>query len=224
MPDSADPERETEQRRAAATAKHMLYQGHDRRRMRDMDRGQRRRKQIASRAPEVAEFVFRSCVVRLAMGFDHDDLLPGVLTGGERRVTSFGRPECFPASSKLEFAVRPDAENRRICVMDRLRILPFFFEFEREDQWVLSADVLDGQVANTWFERKNLQFIDTHPKRQENDAYPPEKLVANPVCGMRIKRSSVIGKARRQDRTYDFHLDKCRRSFLERSKAIGEAP
>ena len=215
MPDSADLERQIEQRLAAAKAKHVLYQGHNRERMQDMDREQRQRELVASHAHEIAESVIRPRIARLAVYFDNADLLPASETGEDHCVCSFRHTERFPATTKLEVAVRPDAENSQICVTYRLEILPIFFEFEREDQLVLSADAVDDQAANSWVEKKILQFVDTYLKLQEIDPYQQENLVTDPVCGMRINKTSAVGEARYQGQTYYFCVDECRRSFLE---------
>lgn len=215
MPDSADLERQIEQRLAAAKAKHVLYQGHNRERMQDMDREQRRREQVASRAQELAESVVRPCMARLAVYFDNADLLPASESGDDRCVCSFRHTERFPATTKLEFAVRPDTENSQICVTYRLEILPIFFEFERDDQLVLSADAVDVQAANSWVESKILQFVETYVKLQEIDPYQQENLVTDPVCGMRINKTPAVGEAQYQGQTFYFCVDECRRSFLE---------
>lgn len=214
MPDSAHLERQIEQRLAAAKAKHVLYQGHNRERMQDMDREQRRREQVASRAHELAESVVRPRIVRLAVYFDNAELLPASGTGDDRCVCSFRHTERFPATTKLEFAIRPDAENSHICLTYRLEILPIFFEFERDDQLVLSADAVDVQAANSWVERKLLQFVDTYLRLQEIDPYQQENLVTDPVCGMRINKTSAAGQAQYHGQTYYFCVDECRRSFI----------
>lgn len=215
MPDSADLEREIEQRLATAKAKHVLYQGHNRERMQDMDREQHRREQVASCAHQLVESVVRPCIARLAVYFDNADLLPASETGEDRCVCPFRHTERFPATAKLEFAVRPDTDNNQIRVTYRLEILPIFFEFEREDQLVLSADAVDEQAANSWVERKILQFVDTYLKLQEIDPYQQENLVTDPVCGMRINKTSAVGETQHQGKIYYFCVDECRRSFLE---------
>lgn len=215
MSDLTDLERKIEQRLAAAKAKNVLYQGHNRERMQDMDREQQRREQIASRAHELAGSAIRPRITRLATYFDNAELLPASPTGNDRCVCSFRHTERFPATTKLEFAVRPDAENGEIYVTYRLEILPIFFEFDHEDQLVLSAHAVDENAANSWVETKILQFLDAYLKLQEIDPYQQENLVADPVCGMRINKTSAVGEAQYQGQTYYFCVDECRRSFLE---------
>lgn len=213
MSDLTELEQQIEQRLAAAKAKHVLYQGHNRERMQDMDREQRRREQVASRAHELAESLVRPCIARLAVYFDNAELLPTSETGDDRYVCSFRHTERFPATTKLEFAVRPDAENSQICVTYRLEILPIFFEFEREDGLALSADAVDEQAANSWVERKILLFLDTYLKLQEIDPYQQENLVTDPVCGMRINRTSAVAQMEHGGRTFYFCVGECRDKF-----------
>ncbi|MBI1827268.1 MAG: YHS domain-containing protein [Planctomycetes bacterium] len=142
-------------------------------------------------------------------------MLPASQTGDECRVGSFRHTERFPATSKLEFTVHPDAEQNKICVTYRVEILPIFFDFEREDELVLSADVVDEQIVNSWVERKILQFVDSYLKLQEIDPYQQENLVTDPVCGMRINKTSVAGEAQYKGQTYYFCVEECRRSFLD---------
>jgi YHS domain-containing protein len=211
--DLGELERQIEQRLAGAKAKHVLYQGHNRERMQDMDREQRQREQVASRSRELAESLIRPRMARLATYFDNAEALPPSQTGEESCVCSFRHTERFPATAKLTLTAHPDAENARICVTYRLEILPIFFEFDHEDQLELSADAVDVQAANSWVERKILQFLDTYLKLQELDPYQQENLVTDPVCGMRINRTSAAAQMEHGGRTFYFCVGECRDKF-----------
>lgn len=224
MPDSADLESQIEQRLAAAKAKHLLYQGHNRERMQDMDREQRRREQVASRAHELVESVIRPRIARLAIYFDNAELLPASETGDDRCVCSFRHTERFPATTKLEFAAHPDSQRGQIDMIYRLEILPIFFDFNREDQLTLSADAVDVQAASSWVERKILQFLDTYLKLQEIDPYQQENLVTDPVCGMRINRTSAAAQMEYGGRTFYFCVGECRDKFAAEPSRFASLP
>ena len=213
MSDLSELERQIEQRLAAAKAKNVLYQTHNRERMQEMQREQGQREQVAARARELVESVIRPRMARLATYFDNAEVVPTSQTGDESCACSFRHTERFPATAKLTLATHSDSETAKICIMYRLEILPIFFEFDREDQLTLPADAVDFVAANSWIERKILQFIDTYLKLQEIDPYQQENLVTDPVCGMRINRTSAAAEIEYGGRTFYFCVGECRDKF-----------
>lgn len=129
----------------------------------------------------------------------------------------FAHTSEFPATTKLELALFPDAALENGVVAYAVEILPIFFAFERKDQLTVSLDGSADAAVSDWVDEKLLAFVDIYLQLPEAEHYQRDNLVIDPVCGMRINKQFAAASAELGGKTYYFCVEECRRRFTEDS-------
>jgi YHS domain-containing protein len=139
--------------------------------------------------------------------------------GGERTVhrceCAFDRTPEYPATTKLSITVLPDDAIKSAVIHYKLEILPVYFEFDHEDEFVFSLDELKEQSVATWLDAKLLAFTDTYLKLQLVPQYQEENIVVDPVCGMRINKTAATASMEHDGKAYYFCVDECQQKFIQ---------
>lgn len=125
----------------------------------------------------------------------------------------FGYCERFPASTKVAFAIEHDVRFEKVVVGYEATMMPVFIKFNEHDKLTLSlTEANDGAVAD-WVEERLLEFLDAYLRIDCGGADFDEEAATDPVCGMRIIRSSAAACAVHLGHPYYFCSADCQAKF-----------
>ena len=121
----------------------------------------------------------------------------------------------FPAVTQLEFAVEHDVGFEKLIIHAQTRMMPVFLRFNEQDKLPLPLnDVDDSQVVD-WVEERLLEFLDTYLRIDGGGGALGEESVTDPVCGMRILRSTAAARDFYYGHPYFFCCDECQAKFRD---------
>jgi hypothetical protein len=98
----------------------------------------------------------------------------------------------YPASMKLSFFVSPDAEVENAIVTYRLEILPIYFQFEGNDQFVVPLDGVQAASLADWVDAKLLGFVDAYVRTQTVKQYQLSVPFTEPSSNLRLQPNAVV--------------------------------
>lgn len=121
--------------------------------------------------------------------------------------------ERFPTVAQLEFAVEHDLRFEKLIVHTETHMMPVFLRFNEQDNLPLPLGQVDeGQVAD-WVEERLLEFLDTYLRIETASGDFAEEPVTDPVCGMRILRTTAAARGFYYGHPYFFCCDDCHAKF-----------
>ncbi len=172
-----------------------------------------RRRRFEAIAPRIVQTVIRPRIETLASFFpnasvdraEHDD----------RCVCWFGYSDQFPANTKVEIAVEHDERIENLVIHYELYIMPVFLKFDAHDKLTMPLGGVDDQAIADWVEGKLLTFLDTYLRLDRGEDNFEDEVVVDPVCGMRISRSSARAKMDYRGHPYFFCTDECQQRFAK---------
>jgi YHS domain-containing protein len=172
-----------------------------------------RRRLFEDLAPRLVRSIIRPRVEALASFFpnarldraEHDD----------RCACWFGYCERFPANTKVEIAVEHDERIENLVIHYELYIMPVFLKFDPHDKLVIPLAGVDDQAIGQWVETKLLAFLDTYLRLDRGADDFEDEVVVDPVCGMRISRSSAGTQMDYHGHPYYFCSSDCRQRFAQ---------
>lgn len=91
--------------------------------------------------------------------------------------------------------------------------MPTFFKYDAHDKLAMRLDAVDEEVAADWVERKLLDFLGTYLAVDRGRDDVDDESVTDPVCGMRISRSSAAASGDYKGHPYFFCSPACRSQF-----------
>jgi YHS domain-containing protein len=124
----------------------------------------------------------------------------------------FGYCERFPADVRVDLTVEHDERIENLIVRYELYIMPVFLKFEPHDTLTVPLAGADDVIAD-WVEAKLLCFLDTYLRLDRGRDDFENEVVIDPVCGMRISRSSAGAQLDYKGHPYYFCTDDCRQRF-----------
>lgn len=101
--------------------------------------------------------------------------------------------ERFPALTHVEFSVEHDARFEKLIVHTKTHMMPVFVRFSEQDNLPLPLDQVDEVQVADWVEERLLEFLDTYLRIDCGSEEFEEEPATDPICGMRIRRSSRLG-------------------------------
>lgn len=125
----------------------------------------------------------------------------------------FGYCERFPASTTVTFAIEHDATYEKLVVRYEVRMMPLFIKLDEHDKLTLPLDDISEDVVATWVEQRLLEFLDSYLRIDRGGENLDEEVVVDPVCGMRIGRSSAAATKVYYGHPYFFCSVDCRGKF-----------
>ena len=172
-----------------------------------------RRRRFEEIAPRLVRTIIRPHMQSLASFFpnakldraEHDD----------RCAYWFGYCDRFPANTRVEIAVEHDVTIEHLIVSYELHIMPVFFKFDAHDKLDLPLDGTDDQKIADWIQAKLRAFLDTYLQLDRGADDFENEVAVDPVCGMRISRSSDVVTTDYRGHPYFFCSEDCRRRFAE---------
>lgn len=119
----------------------------------------------------------------------------------------------FPASMKIEFTVEPDASSQQAVVRSEVYLVPAFVRYDAHDKFVLRLDSADDSQLAQWVEDRAIAALDTYLRLDRGAEDADDEPVVDPVCGMRLRRSSAAAQTDYRGHAYFFCAETCRRKF-----------
>jgi YHS domain-containing protein len=125
----------------------------------------------------------------------------------------FGFSERFPASTKIEFAIEHDVRFEKLIVVYEMYMMPAFIKFNKQDRLTVPLTAVDdGKVAD-WVEERLVEFVDAYLQIDRGADDFDEDTATDPVCGMRISRSSAAASESYYGHPYFFCSQECQAAF-----------
>lgn len=134
----------------------------------------------------------------------------------------FGYSERFPVSCKLTFRVEHDIRFEKIAVCYEVHMMPVFIKLIESDKLVLPLDEVHHEAVATWVEERLLDFLDAYLQIDRGGVDFSDESVIDPVCGMRISRSSAAASDSYSGHPYFFCSRDCQERFARDPKAFVE--
>jgi len=119
----------------------------------------------------------------------------------------------FPASMKIEFTVEPDASLQQAVVRSEVYLVPAFVRYDAHDKFVVRLDSADDSELAKWTEDRIIAALDTYLRLDRGSEDADDEPVVDPVCGMRLRRSSAAATADYRGHPYFFCTEACQRKF-----------
>lgn len=131
----------------------------------------------------------------------------------DRSVRWFEYCDRYPVTTRLEIGVAHDEKVELLQLRYELDLIPTFFKYDAHDKLAMRLDAVDDEVAADWVERKLLDFLGTYLAVDRGRDDFDNESVTDPVCGMRISRSSAAASSDYKGHPYFFCSPNCRTQF-----------
>jgi YHS domain-containing protein len=172
-----------------------------------------RRRQFEEIAPRLVKSIIRPRLQAVASYFPN--VAPDRGDRSDRSTFWFGYCERFPADTKVEIAIEHDERIENLVIHYELHIMPVFLKFEPLEKLTMPLASVDEQVIAEWVEAKLLAFLDTYLRLDRGQDDFEDEVVVDPVCGMRISRSSAGATMDYRGHPYYFCSKDCRQRFAK---------
>jgi YHS domain-containing protein len=179
-----------------------------------------RRMQFEMLASRLTESVIQPRLELLASHFSNASLIENEALG--HCGCWFGYCERFPASTKVAFAVEHDVHFEKVAVCYEASMMPVFIKLNEHDKLTSPLDdVQDGAIAD-WVEQRLLEFLEAYQRIDRGRDDFDDEVATDPVCGMRIGRSTAVASENYLGHPYLFCSRECQESFAREPKAYVE--
>lgn len=122
--------------------------------------------------------------------------------------------ERFPASTKISFAVVHDVRIENVFVSFEASMAPLFIKLNEHDKLTTSISDVREDVVADWVEGRLLEFLDSYLRIDRGGDDFDDEATTDPVCGMRINRSSAVASGDYRGHPYFFCSRECQERFL----------
>lgn len=125
----------------------------------------------------------------------------------------FGFSERFPTSTKVSFGVEHDARYEQLLIAYDVSMVPVFVKFNEHDKLIGTFDDLPEAKVASWVEQRLIDFLEAYLQVDRGRDDFVEEPATDPVCGMRISRSSAAASTSYRGHPYFFCNDSCLNQF-----------
>jgi YHS domain-containing protein len=119
----------------------------------------------------------------------------------------------FPASMKIEFTIEPDSSLQQAVVRSELFLVPAFMRYDAHDKFVVRLDSADDAALAHWVEDRVIAALEAYLRLDRGSEDADDEPVVDPVCGMRLRRSSAAAQMDYRGHPYFFCAEACQRRF-----------
>ena len=172
-----------------------------------------RRRRFEEIAPRLVKAIIRPRLQAVASYFPN--AAPDRADRSDRGAYWFGYCERFPADVKVEIAVEHDERIENLVIHYELYIMPVFLKFDAIDKLTMPLGKVDEEAIEDWVEARLLGFLDTYLRLDRGEEDFEDVVVVDPVCGMRISRSSAAASMDYRGHPYYFCSEDCRQRFAK---------
>ncbi len=131
----------------------------------------------------------------------------------------FGYCERFPASTRVAFSVEHDIRLEKLAVCYEASMIPLFIQFNQHDRFTVKLDDVKDCLVGDWVEERLLEFLDAYLQIDRGSEGLEDEVVTDPVCGMRLGRSSAAASDAYQGHPYYFCSTDCQQKFTSQPTA-----
>lgn len=170
-----------------------------------------RRRRFEELAAQLNETVIQPRLEMMASYFVNANLSAEELAG--HCECWFGYCERFPSSTKLAFAVEHNVKYERLAICYEVSMMPLFIRFNKHDRMTLMLDEVNVDRVAVWVEERLLEFLDAYLRIDRGGDDFEDESVTDPVCGMRISRSTAIASDMYYGHPYFFCSEDCLAKF-----------
>ena len=121
----------------------------------------------------------------------------------------------FPTVAQLEFAIEHDVNFEKLIVRIRTRMMPVFVRFNEQDNLPLPLDTVGDDEVSDWVDERLLEFLGTYLRIDAGGDDFAKDPATDPVCGMRILRSTAAASDSYLGHPYYFCCKHCHVNFQE---------
>lgn len=132
----------------------------------------------------------------------------------DRCACWFGYCNRFPASTKVEITAEHDERIERLVLRYELYMMPASIKLDAHDKLGMPLHDVDEQAVANWVEARLLAFMSSYLQLDRGGDDFEDDVVVDPVCRMKISRSSAVALIDYQGRTYYFCASECQRQFV----------
>jgi YHS domain-containing protein len=133
-----------------------------------------------------------------------------------------GYCERFPASTKVSFAIEHDVRCETVLVCFEAAMMPLFIRMTEHDRLTTPLESARDEDVEAWVEERLLEFVDSYLSIDRGRDDFGEDMATDPVCGMRISRSSAVASDTYRGHPYFFCSVECQQQFTQKPTAFVE--
>jgi len=126
----------------------------------------------------------------------------------------FGYCERFPATTKVSFAIEHDVRFENVSVCYHAIMTPQFITLPEHDRMTLPLNEVRVDQVEPWIETRLVEFLDAYLRIDRGGEDFDSTVVSDPVCGMRISKSSAVASDEYLGHPYYFCSKNCRETFI----------
>lgn len=172
-----------------------------------------RRERFAALAVELIQSVIQPRLEVLAARFPNASPVTDKAEG--HCCYWFGFCERFPSSTKVTFSIEHDVRFEKVAVCYHVSMVPLFIRHNEHDKLTLPLEEIDNQSVANWVEERLIEFIDVYLQIDRGSGDFADEVTLDPVCGMRIGRSSAAASDSHRGHPYFFCSKDCHQKFTE---------
>jgi YHS domain-containing protein len=170
-----------------------------------------RRHRFEELAAQLNESVIQPRLASLASYFVNANLTQDQPAGHSE--CWFGYCERFPSSTKVAFGVEHDVRFEKTAVCYEVSMMPLFIRFNEHDRMTAELDEVNEDQVADWVEERILEFLDAYMRIDRGGDDFEDESVTDPVCGMRISRSTAFASDSYFGHPYFFCSKMCLEKF-----------
>lgn len=125
----------------------------------------------------------------------------------------FGCYERFLASSLVGYGVENDVRLERVAVCFDASMMRFFIKKNEHCWQTKPVDSIKDEVVDRSFEDRRCEFPGAYFRRYRGSDEFGEDVATDPICGMRIRRSSAAARESHCGHPYFFCSRECQELF-----------
>jgi len=154
---------------------------------------------------------------------------PPMRAGSAYRVVQPFRPtEDFPVDARVEARLSLDIGTERIRLTFEASIIPILMDYEREGTIEYGLEAPDSIAVGVFLDERIVRFVRDYLRvREPESPYQKDRTVADPVCGMRLRRAEAAASLEHAGRVFHFCVLECRDRFAadpDRYANVGGRP
>ena len=179
-----------------------------------------RREAFASIAARLSEFVIQPRLETLAGYFPNASTSTNEPPG--HCSCWFGFCERFPASTKVTFAIEHDVRCETVLICYEGAMMPLFIKMHEHDRITLPVENGHDEEVAEWVEERLVDFVTTYLQIDRGSEEFEEDAATDPVCGMRVSRSSAVASDTYRGHPYFFCSTECQQEFARKPTVFVE--
>ncbi len=170
-----------------------------------------RREQFQQKASTIQDSIIKPRLDTIAAFFDNASMANE--EPNSHSSCWFGYCDRFPVTAKLAFEVQHDIRFEKLAVTYEAWVMPVFIKLNERDKITMALESIREDDIEKWAEERLMDFLDAYLRIDRGRDDFEEEPVTDPVCGMRINRSSAVASESYLGYCYFFCSPGCQEKF-----------